>query len=212
MNRRDKTKSPKPGMTWSEKHQMWVDPDNRTSQQKARHEAIAEELEKDSARVREVLRLAHEAQAAHTIAVDKAAEGIASDLMRQLVEARKERFLSQTDVAARINLSPSAIARLESEVHSPTLITLSRFAVGVGVRFSVVQASFEQADLRASSERATTTWQTPKWNNSLTVVSAASATTPALWLESSALKGMHTRIESHSSEVVKESAYQLSGG
>lgn len=32
-------------MTWSEKHQMWVDPDTRSPERKAKDEAIAAEIE-----------------------------------------------------------------------------------------------------------------------------------------------------------------------
>lgn len=45
MNRRDPNKKPRPEMYWSEKHQMWVDPDTRTPAQKKRHEEIAREVE-----------------------------------------------------------------------------------------------------------------------------------------------------------------------
>ena len=45
MDRRDKSKQPRPDMIWSEKHQMWVDPDIRTPEEKAKDEAIALEVE-----------------------------------------------------------------------------------------------------------------------------------------------------------------------
>ena len=46
MNRRDKSKKPRPEMYWSERHQMWVDPDTRSPDQKKRHEEIAAAAEK----------------------------------------------------------------------------------------------------------------------------------------------------------------------
>ena len=45
MDRRDKSKQPNPDMTWSEKHQMWVDPDTRSPEQKLKDESIALEIE-----------------------------------------------------------------------------------------------------------------------------------------------------------------------
>lgn len=46
IDRRDRNKKPRPEMYWSEKHGMWVDPDTRTAEEKARHEEIAKDLEK----------------------------------------------------------------------------------------------------------------------------------------------------------------------
>ena len=46
IDRRDKNKKPRPEMYWSDKHGMWVDPDTRTPDEKARHEEMAKEAEK----------------------------------------------------------------------------------------------------------------------------------------------------------------------
>jgi len=46
VDRRDRNNPPYPGMTWSDRHGMWVDPDNRTPEEKGRHEEIAADAEK----------------------------------------------------------------------------------------------------------------------------------------------------------------------
>lgn len=45
LDRRDPNNPPRPGMIWSDKHKLWMDPDTRTSEEKERHEKIAQESE-----------------------------------------------------------------------------------------------------------------------------------------------------------------------
>lgn len=52
----------------------------------------------------------------------------ADELIRQLVALRQIRGLSQTEVAARMGTSQSALARLESGRTDVRLSTLTRFA------------------------------------------------------------------------------------
>lgn len=52
----------------------------------------------------------------------------ADELIRQLVALRRIRGLSQTEVAARMGTSQSALARLESGRTDVRLSTLTRFA------------------------------------------------------------------------------------
>lgn len=47
MDRRNRDKMPKPGMIWSEKYLLWMDPDTRTQEDKFRHDLIAAEVEGD---------------------------------------------------------------------------------------------------------------------------------------------------------------------
>lgn len=47
----------KAGKVWSRKHRMWVDRDDRTPAEKARHEKIAKDLDRDQKRVQEKLRM-----------------------------------------------------------------------------------------------------------------------------------------------------------
>jgi len=124
-------------MTWSEKHRMWVDPDTRSAEQRAKDEELARSVEADQERLKEVLRQTENAQAQQADALDKAAESLALSLLRELVEARKKANLTQTEVARRMSVPQSAVVRLESGTHSPTLSTLSRYAAAIGVKLEV---------------------------------------------------------------------------
>ncbi len=53
------------------------------------------------------------------------------ELVNELVKARQERGLSQTEVAARMGTSQSAVARLESGDLDVRLSTLERYAAAV---------------------------------------------------------------------------------
>lgn len=54
------------------------------------------------------------------------------DLIRELVSARLENGLSQTEIAARMGTSQSAVARLESGDLDARLSTLERYAAALG--------------------------------------------------------------------------------
>jgi transcriptional regulator with XRE-family HTH domain len=53
-------------------------------------------------------------------------------LVSQLVARRRELGLSQTDVAAQMGTSQSAVARIESGAPDVRLTTLERYAAAVG--------------------------------------------------------------------------------
>lgn len=53
-------------------------------------------------------------------------------LMTQLVAARKERGLSQTEIAAQMGTSQSAVARLERGDVDARLSTVERYAAALG--------------------------------------------------------------------------------
>ena len=53
-------------------------------------------------------------------------------LMRELAEQRQAAGLSQTEVAARMGTSQSAVARLESGTADVRASTLERYAAAVG--------------------------------------------------------------------------------
>ena len=55
-----------------------------------------------------------------------------ADLVRELVAQRLEAGLSQTEVAARMGTSQSAVARLESGATDTRASTLERYAAAVG--------------------------------------------------------------------------------
>jgi ribosome-binding protein aMBF1 (putative translation factor) len=137
MNRHDKSKPPRPGMTWSEKYHMWVDPDTRTAERRSKDEAIARSVEADQERLKEVLRQAEAIQGRQADALEKVAESLALTVLRELMEARRKAGLTQTEVARRMNVPQSAVVRLESGAHSPTLSTLSRYAAAIGVTLQV---------------------------------------------------------------------------
>ncbi len=137
MKRRNKSKAPHPGRVWSEKLGMWVEPDPRSPERRARDEAIVRSVELDQKRLKEVLRQATALQSRQVDALDRVAESQALAVLRELIEARKKADLSQTEVARRMNAPQSAIVRLESGAHSPTLTTLSRYAAAIGVTLGV---------------------------------------------------------------------------
>ena len=53
-------------------------------------------------------------------------------LIEELVQARRESELSQTEIAARMGTSQSAVARLESGELDARLSTLERYAAAMG--------------------------------------------------------------------------------
>lgn len=65
-----------------------------------------------------------------------AGELVASDekLLDQLVKVRRDRGLTQADVAARMGISQGAVARIESGGRNPHLSTLRRYAHAVRAR------------------------------------------------------------------------------
>ena len=137
MNRRDRKRAPRAGMIWSERHRMWLDPDTRPPERRARDEAIVRNVEADQDRLKEILREAEAMDARRNAVLEQLAESLALSVLRELVVARKKAGLSQSEVARRMGVPQSAIVRLESGAHSPTLTTLSRFAAAIGVRLEV---------------------------------------------------------------------------
>jgi ribosome-binding protein aMBF1 (putative translation factor) len=67
-------------------------------------------------------------------------------LAAALVEARVHAGLTQAQLAARMNTSQTAIARLESVRGNPSLKTLRRFAEATGTQLKI---SFETGPARA---------------------------------------------------------------
>jgi len=62
-------------------------------------------------------------------------------ILRQMLAAREKAGLSQAQVASRMGTKATAITRLESSLssgkHSPSLITLRRYAQAVGCELEV---------------------------------------------------------------------------
>ena len=59
------------------------------------------------------------------------------ELIDELVRARQENDLSQTEIAARMGTSQSAVARLESGGLDARLSTLERYAAALGYTVQV---------------------------------------------------------------------------
>ena len=64
-------------------------------------------------------------------------------LVEAMIRARTKANLTQSELAARIGTTQSAIARLEGGRLSPTVGTLRRYAEATGTRLTV---EFERAD------------------------------------------------------------------
>ncbi len=137
MNRREKSKPPRPGMKWSDKHRMWLDADTRTPGRRRKDEEISSDAEADRERIDQILRNTREA--GEPFAVDEASAILATRLLRSLIAARTKAGLSQAEVARRMGVPQPAIVRLEAGTHSPTLTTLARYASAIGVDLDVRQ-------------------------------------------------------------------------
>jgi ribosome-binding protein aMBF1 (putative translation factor) len=124
-------------MIWREKHGIWMDPDTRSPERRLKDEQIAKTVEADQERIRAALRQTEAAQEQQAEAIQDAAENLALTVLKQLVDARKKAGLSQAEVARRMDVPQSAVVRLESGTHSPTLTTLSRYATAIGVKLEV---------------------------------------------------------------------------
>lgn len=62
-------------------------------------------------------------------------------LLRELLMAREQAGLTQSDVAKKMGTKPPAVTRLETSLsehrHSPTLATLKKYAQAVGCKLEV---------------------------------------------------------------------------
>ena len=63
------------------------------------------------------------------------------ELLRRMLQARKQAGLTQEEVAERMGAKRSAVARLESTLatgkHSPSLATLQKYAKAVGHKLDI---------------------------------------------------------------------------
>ena len=137
MNRRDKKKPPRPGMRWSRKHRMWIDPDPRTQERRRKDEESLRNVEADRERIETILDGV--GKAGGSASVEQAAKKLAGKLWGSLIAARVKAGLSQAEVARRMGVPQPAVVRLEAGTHSPTLTTLARYASAVGVDLEVHQ-------------------------------------------------------------------------
>lgn len=63
------------------------------------------------------------------------------EILRQMLKARQDAGLTQAQVAEQMGTKPSAVTRLESSLssgkHSPSLVTLRKYAEAVGCRLEI---------------------------------------------------------------------------
>lgn len=59
-------------------------------------------------------------------------------LIAQLISARKEKGLSQSELAERSNVSQQVVSRLETLSHSPNLSSLLKLVDGLGMELKLV--------------------------------------------------------------------------
>lgn len=60
-------------------------------------------------------------------------------LVEQLVKARKEKNITQKELAEATGISQQAISRIEKEKHIPKMDTFSRVLDGLGLELAIVQ-------------------------------------------------------------------------
>ena len=118
MDRRKKDQAPRPGMTWSQKHKMWMDGDTRSKTRRSEDDKILKKAKADEGRIRSVLKEVEAAQAKHESVMESAADSVAHSLLRSLVEARKKKEFSQAEVARRMGVPQPVVVRLEAGTHS----------------------------------------------------------------------------------------------
>jgi predicted transcriptional regulator len=71
------------------------------------------------------------------------------ELLRSLADRRRELQLSQTQIAARMGTSQSALAKLESGESDPRISTVQRYALAVGEELAHRRRTKKVAALKA---------------------------------------------------------------
>lgn len=74
--------------------------------------------------------------------------------MRDLMKVRKDHDLSQSEIAARMDMSQAAVSQLERHDANPTLNTVQRYALAVGARihFEVIDDAPRVSTQRVSGQ------------------------------------------------------------
>ena len=90
--------------------------------------------------------------------VKQAYDGMAEEFafLDEVLKARSESGLTQAEVAARIGTTQSAIARLESAEpkHSPSIVTLQKYAKALGYTVELRLVKIERRPTRRSTGRS----------------------------------------------------------
>ncbi|MCR4651553.1 MAG: helix-turn-helix domain-containing protein [Lachnospiraceae bacterium] len=70
-------------------------------------------------------------------------EKVRNDLIRDLIRLRKERRITQEELALRTGIARSNISRIEKGTYNITLDTLVKIAVGIGMTLDINLVDFE---------------------------------------------------------------------
>jgi ribosome-binding protein aMBF1 (putative translation factor) len=81
------------------------------------------------------------------------------DIARQVIQLRMSHGISQEELARRVGTTKSAISRLESGHHAPTVATLNKIAIGLGGQLAI---SFEIPGSPANQDRRPASSRTVK--------------------------------------------------
>jgi transcriptional regulator with XRE-family HTH domain len=81
---------------------------------------------------------------------------LANDIAAKVIQYRADHRLSQTSLGQLVGMSQPNVARLEAGEHLPSLDTLSRLALGLGLDFSV-DVKPDRMALRQAARRMKTT-------------------------------------------------------
>ncbi|MBQ9043159.1 MAG: helix-turn-helix transcriptional regulator [Eggerthellaceae bacterium] len=65
------------------------------------------------------------------------AQSAERDVMRQIVEARKEAGMTQAELAEACGMKPANLCRLENGNGNPSVATLSKIAQGLGRKLEI---------------------------------------------------------------------------
>ena len=65
------------------------------------------------------------------------AQAVEREVMRQIVEARKDAGMTQAELAEACGMKPANLCRLENGNGNPSVATLSKIAQGLGRRLEI---------------------------------------------------------------------------
>jgi len=82
------------------------------------------------------------------------AEGARRQLLIDLGDIRRQRGLTQTQVAAAMGTSQSAVAKLERGESDPRLSTIARYALAVGHRVEYALVPLTDGDAAVDGQRS----------------------------------------------------------
>lgn len=111
-------------------------------------------------------------------------------LMDQLVDLRKKHRLSQPEVARRMGVHQSSVARIEAYDSNPTFSTLRRYALAIEARLRLEAYTDDGSDY-APSERSSAAGTDEAQSDLLVDPSAMGRNLPDGWKFESGFSGTH---------------------